>query len=144
MGAHCLHCPDVVRVACLRGAHPACCVGRLWLTNRPPPTRRIDADGTIRTGPGQICLAGADCRTSLPMPPATAVHAATRYAYAATVVGSNLNRLCAAGGSAAAEDREAACAACQAAVGALRAKHPLTRWDDASHGRSAVPPQQWP
>eukprot|EP01051_Picozoa_sp_SAG22_P022625 SAG22_NODE_5492_length_1004_cov_2.271823_1_plen_54_part_10 len=29
----------------------------------------VDVGGTIRTGPAQICTAGADCSTSLPMPP---------------------------------------------------------------------------
>jgi hypothetical protein len=54
----------------------------------------VDEGGLLRTGPGQICHAGADCCTELPMPPPSTPHAAAGYAYAATVVASNYVKLC--------------------------------------------------
>jgi hypothetical protein len=55
----------------------------------------VDEGGLLRTGPGQICHAGADCQTGeLPMPPPSTPHAAAGYAYAATVVASNYVKLC--------------------------------------------------
>ena len=54
----------------------------------------IDEAGLLRTGPGQICGPGADCKTELPMPPASTPRATAAYAYAATVVASNYIKLC--------------------------------------------------
>ena len=110
----------------------------------------IDAGGTLRTGPAHICGVGADCSTSLPVPPPSTQHAAEAYAYAATVVGTNLLRLCpnttlaATHGHGAGVGVSSTCATGKAAINGLRAKHPLALWDDEEHGRVSLPPSSWP
>ena len=86
----------------------------------------VDIGGTIRTG------------TELINPlqdrgGALTAHNTTRYAYVATLIGATVKRLCKA------TSGSADCAALLATVEAERAKHPLTLWEDAEHGRSAKP-----
>lgn len=100
----------------------------------------VDSAGTIRTGPAQICGMGADCTTTLPMPPPSTSHGSQAYAYAATVIGSNLFRLC----PRAARPRAAACRSLGMVVEGLRGQHPLTLWDDPEHGRLSSLPRSWP
>jgi len=96
----------------------------------------IDDGGGLRTGTGQICGEGADCSTTMTMPPLSTPHANESYAYAATVIGSNLLRRCA--------PSSTVCAAPEAAVARLRAARPLQLWDDSEHGRLILRPQAWP
>jgi hypothetical protein len=94
----------------------------------------MDVNGTIRTG---TALFG-------PMFPGynqTAPHASTRYAYTATMLFATANRLCVSTGPYAALHTDpVACKSVTAALAALRAEYPLTRWEDASTGRHV----NWP
>ena len=126
----------------------------------------IDINGTIRTGPAQICGQGANCDTTLPMPPASTPHAAQRYAYSATVVGMNYLRHCPAECGSHPDQTPicrafraelmclgavpnfvdtcaGACTQGMAQVKALRQANPLTVWNDFEHGRTASAPKNW-
>ena len=93
----------------------------------------IDTDGTIRTGTSPINPLSSSRRLATQ----SADHATTAYAYAATLVGANLKRLC--------KDPStgATCAPLKDLVEAERAKYPTQRWQDEKYGRlSAWPSEQ--
>ena len=97
----------------------------------------VDAGGRIRTGTARIrpldARGGARGGAGAA---AGAAHLTTGYAYAATLIGANVRRLC----RAAAAPR-GACAGLLAAVDAARAEAPLLLWNDTDFGRLAT---GWP
>jgi hypothetical protein len=89
----------------------------------------IDVGGLIRTGTDRL-----NPLTSMDGVVTTGGHGETGYAYSATVIGMTVRRLCRQGSDA------TACSEASTAVEVLRARAPLQRWDDATHGRLS----DWP
>lgn len=81
----------------------------------------VDQGGLIRTGTSRVNPLGAGDD-----------HTTTGYAYAATLIGQNVRRLCR---SSSPRPAKEACDEATVAVETARAKHPLTVWNDTEAGR---------